>query len=201
MTMVAGLTAFYMFRMYFLVFWWEENPHYKEHKPHDAPWQMSLPLIILSLVTCVAGFIPFGEFVTYDGAPYHIHIEASVAATSLTVAVLCIALAYVMYHKKNSLPDKIASIWPGLWTAANRRFYWDEIYMFITHKIIFNIVCRSIAWFDRHVIDATMDGMAYVTQFASEKIKGFQSGNVQAYVLWYFLGAVLLAAITWICIL
>ena len=57
MTMVAGLTAFYMFRMYFLVFWWKENPHYKEHRPHDAPWQMSLPLIFLALVSCVAGFM------------------------------------------------------------------------------------------------------------------------------------------------
>ena len=60
MTMVAGLTAFYMFRLYFMIFWWEENPKYKEHTPHDAPWQMSVPLIFLAAVSCVAGFIPFG---------------------------------------------------------------------------------------------------------------------------------------------
>ena len=158
-TMVAGLTAFYMFRMYYLVFWWEENPKYKQsgHKPHDAPWQMSLPLIILALVSCVAGFIHFGEFVTFNGEPYHIHIEASVAATSLTVAVLAIGLATLMYAKKNPLPSKVKNFWPALWTAANRRFYWDEIYQFITHKIIFNIICRGIAWFDRHIIDGNMD--------------------------------------------
>lgn len=201
MTMVAGLTAFYMFRMYFLIFWWEENPKYKEHKPHDAPWQMSLPLIILAAVSCVAGFIPFGHFVTYNGAEYNIHIEAPVAATSLTVAVLAIALAFVMYRKKNNLPTKVKNMWPALWTAANRRFYWDEIYMFITHKIIFNIICKGIAWFDRHIIDGTMDGMAAVTQWASVRIKGMQSGRVQTYVLWYFFGAVLLAAITWICLI
>ncbi len=100
MTMVAGLTAFYMFRMYFMVFWWEENPHYKEHKPHDAPWQMSLPLLFLAAVSCVAGWIPFGEFVTWDGAPYHIHIELSVAATSIIVALAAIGLAAAMYMKK-----------------------------------------------------------------------------------------------------
>ncbi|MBO4966121.1 MAG: NADH-quinone oxidoreductase subunit L, partial [Muribaculaceae bacterium] len=172
MTMVAGLTAFYMFRLYYLIFWWEENPHYKEHKPHDAPWQMSLPLIILAAISCVAGFIPFGEFVTWDGIAYHIHIDPSVAATSLTVAVVAIVLATIMYRKKNEIPTKMRNFWPSLWTAANRRFYWDEIYMFITHKIIFGIICKSIAWFDRHVIDATMDGFAKMTQYASLKIKG-----------------------------
>lgn len=202
MTMVAGLTAFYMFRLYFLVFWWEENPHYKEHKPHDAPWQMSLPLLVLAAVSCVAGFIPFGELVTWNGEPYHIHIEwLKVALPSLVTAFLGISLAYVMYHKKNDLPAKVKNFWPTLWTAANRRFYWDEIYMFITHKIIFGIICKSIAWFDRHVIDATMDMFAKVTQKTSYAIRGMQSGEIQTYVGWYIAGAVVLAAVTWICLI
>ncbi len=202
MTMVAGLTAFYMFRMYFLVFWWEENPHYKEHRPHDAPWQMSLPLIILALVSCVAGFIPFGEFVTWNGAPYHIHIEwVNVAIPSLVVASCAIALSAWLYAKKNDKPAKMRAALPALWEAAHRRFYWDEIYMFVTHKIIFNGICRGIAWFDRHIIDGTMNGLAAVTQYVSVKIKGMQNGCIQTYVLWYFFGALLLAAITWICLL
>ncbi|MDE6142690.1 MAG: NADH-quinone oxidoreductase subunit L, partial [Muribaculaceae bacterium] len=201
MTMVAGLTAFYMFRLYYMIFWWEENPHYKEHKPHDAPWQMSLPLLFLAAVSCVAGFIPFGEFVTFDGVPYHIEIEGSVAATSLTVAIAAIALATVMYRKKNDLPTRVKNMCPGLWTAAHHRFYWDELYMFITHKIIFNIICKSIAWFDRHVIDATMDAFAKITQKTSYAIRGMQSGEIQTYVIWYFAGAVVLAAITWLCLI
>ena len=203
MTIVAGLTAFYMFRLYYLIFWWEENPEYKHdgHKPHDAPWQMSLPLIILAAVSCVSGFIPFGEFVTFNGEPYHIHLEGWVAGTSITVAVLAIALATVMYAKKNPLPSKMRQAMPGLWMAAHKRFYWDEIYMFVTHKIIFGGICRAIAWFDRHIIDGTMDALAAVTNFCSVKIKSFQSGNVQAYVAWYLLGALLLGAITWICLL
>lgn len=201
MTMVAGLTAFYMFRMYFLVFWWKENPHYKEHRPHDAPWQMSVPLIFLAAVSCVAGFIPFGELVTWNGLPYHIHIEASVAATSLIVAVIAIAFAAWMYYKENPKPARLKAAFPGLWQAANRRFYWDEMYMFVTHKFIFGIICKSIAWFDRHVIDATMDGFAKITQKTSFAIRGMQSGSIQTYVLWYFLGAIALAIITWIALL
>lgn len=201
MTMVAGLTAFYMFRMYFRVFWWEENPHYKEHRPHDAPWQMSLPLIFLAIVSIFSGFIPFGEFVTWNREPYHIHIEMQVAVTSIVVALIAIAFAGWLYLKKNDKPARMKAALPGLWTAANRRFYWDEIYMFVTHKIIFNGICKAIAWFDRHIIDGTMDALAAMTQFFSVRIKGMQNGSVQTYVLWYFFGAVLLAVITWICLL
>lgn len=201
MTMVAGLTAFYMFRMYFLVFWWEENPHYKEHRPHDAPWQMSLPLIFLAAVSCVAGFIPFGELVTWNGAPYHIHLEPQVAVTSIVVAVIAILLAMKLYMKKNDVPTRMKDALPTLWEAAHRRFYWDEIYQFITHKIIFGIICRSIAWFDRHVIDATMDAFAKITQKTSYAIRGMQSGSIQAYVAWYFAGAVAIAAVVWLCLL
>ena len=75
------------------------------------------------------------------------------------------------------------------------------MYMFVTHKIIFNGICRGIAWFDRHIIDGFMNALAAMTQFFSLKIKGMQNGSVQTYVLWYFFGAVLLAAITWICLL
>lgn len=201
MTMVAGLTAFYMFRMYFLVFWWEENPHYKEHKPHDAGWQMSLPLIFLAAVSCVAGFIPFGEYVTWNRLPYHIHIDPTVATTSIVVAVCAIGLAAWLYLKKNEKPVRMKNAFPVLWKAANKRFYWDEMYMFVTHKIIFNVICKGIAWFDRHVIDATMDGFAKVTQKTSYAIRGMQSGSIQTYILWYFAGALALAVITWICLI
>ncbi len=202
MTIVAGLTAFYMFRLYFLIFWWDENPNYKHHKPHDAPWQMSLPLIILAAVSCVAGFIPFGKLVTWNGEPYEIHIDwVKVAIPSLITAIVAICLAAKMYMRRNDLPDKVAAIWPSLWTAAHHRFYWDELYMFITHKIIFNGICKAIAWFDRHIIDGTMDLFAKVTQRASFAIRGMQSGSIQTYVLWYFIGAVALAIVTIACVL
>lgn len=201
MTMVAGLTAFYMFRMYFLVFWWKENPRYKEHKPHEAPVVMLIPLVFLALVSCVAGFIPFGELVTWNGVGYHIHIEPQVAITSLSVAIAAIAFAAWLYMKENPKPKLMREALPGLWQAAHRRFYWDEIYMFVTHKFIFNVICKSIAWFDRHVIDATMDGFAKVTQKTSYAIRGLQNGSIQAYVWWYMVGAVALAIITWIALL
>ncbi|MBQ9077718.1 MAG: NADH-quinone oxidoreductase subunit L [Muribaculaceae bacterium] len=201
MTAVAGLTSFYMFRLYYRIFWWNE-PDYEHHGhvPHDAPWTMTLPLIILAAVSVVAGFIPFGELVTWSREAYEIHINWTVAGTSIAVAVAAIALATVMYRKENELPDKLASRFKGLWTAAHHRFYFDELYMFITHKIIFNLISRPIAWFDRHIIDGTMDMFATVTNKVSYAIRGLQSGNVQTYVWVYLLGTLLIAAVAVICL-
>ena len=112
-----------------------------------------------------------------------------------------ILLARTMYRKENTLPARVKAFWPWLHKAALHRFYWDELYLFITHKIIFNGICRPIAWFDRHIIDGSMDGLAYVTNKASYAIRGFQSGNVQMYVWWYLIGVLLLGAITTICVL
>lgn len=202
MTAVAGLTAFYMFRLYYRIFWWNEPDYSKHHHvPHDAPWTMTLPLIILAAVSCVAGFIPFGEFVTYNREAYHIHLNMPVAATSVIVAVIAIIIATVMYRKENELSDKIANSVKGLWTAACHRFYFDELYLFITHKIIFNLVSRPIAWFDRHIIDGTMDMFATMANKASVAIKGLQSGSIQSYVLVYLLGALLIGLVTVVCVI
>ncbi len=195
MTMVAALTAFYMFRLYYLIFWWKKHDT-SHHTPHDAPWTMSVPLIFLAAVSCVAGFIPFGHYVTWDNKPYDIHLDPTIAITSVVIAIAAIALATVMYRKENAIPARLRAVMPHLWEWAFHRFYWDELYMFITHKIIFNLICRPIAWFDRHIIDGTMDALANITNKASFAIRGLQSGQIQAYVRVYLIGALLLGVIT-----
>ena len=200
LTVVAGMTAFYMFRVYYLIFWWN-NPDFGEHKPHEAPAVMTIPLIFLAAVSCVAGLIPFGEFVTWNREVYHIHLNYTVAGTSVVVALIGIALATVLYRKENSIPEKMQTAVRGLWTAAYHRFYMDELYQFITHKIIFARICKPIAWFDRHIIDGTMDMFANVTNKVSVAIRGLQSGSIQAYILVYFVGVLLIALITWLCLI
>lgn len=200
MSMVAGLTAFYMFRLYFLIFWWKEHKvHEGHHAPHDQPWTMTLPLVFLAAVSCVAGFIPFGKLVSWNGHPYDFmaHFDWSIAGISLAIAVLGIGVAWVMYKKENPLPAKMRSLFPRLWTWCLHRFYWDELYQYVTHNIIFDRICRPIAWFDRHIIDGTMDAFANVTNRISFTIRGFQSGQVQIYVWWYLVGAIALGLITY----
>ncbi len=195
MTICAGLTAFYMFRLYYLIFWWKEHDCAHGHKPHEAPVAMHFPLIFLAAVSCVAGFIPFGEFVSWNRMPYHIHYDWIIMVCSVIVACIGIFIAWKMYCKENQLPAKMKAALPRLWDWCYHRFYWDELYLFITHKIIFNGICKPIAWFDRHIIDGTMDGFAIITNKASYAIRGLQSGQVQMYVWIYLIGALVLGGI------
>lgn len=197
---VAGMTAFYMFRLYYKIFWWNE-PDYGHHTPHEAPMTMTFPLIFLAAVSIVAGLIPFGEFVTWNREAYEIHMNWTVAGTSTVIAVAAIILATVLYRKENTVPTKMADACRGLWTAAYKRFYMDELYQFITHKIIFACISRPIAWFDRRIIDGTFDMLANVTNSASFAVRKLQSGSIQGYVWVYLIGAVALAVITIICLI
>ncbi len=193
MSFVAGLTAFYMFRLYFNIFWGKEAHH--AHTPHEAPKTMTIPLLFLAVVTCFAGFIPFGNFVTADGLSYDIHLDWTVAATSIAIAVIAIALATWLYMKPNEKPARMADSMRSLHTWAYHRFYFDEIYLFVTHNIIFRYICAPIAWFDRHIIDGTMNFMATATQWASYHIRELQSGRLQSYAIVFLLGALLVAFI------
>ncbi len=190
---VAGLTAFYMFRLYFNIFW-GENRHY-HHTPHEGGWQMSAPLIFLALLTLVVGFIPFADLITATGEGFATHIDWLVAIPSILVGVVGIVVAAIFYMKPTAIPDKIASGLGGFYKATNKKFYFDELYLFITKKVVFALVSTPIAWFDRHIIDGFMDFQAFWSHSLSSKIKGLQSGRVQQYAWVFAASAFLIAAL------
>ena len=190
MTFIAGLTAFYMFRLYYNIFW--GTPSQYAHTPHEAPRSMTIPLMILAAITLFAGFIPFGHFVSSDGLVYHIHLDWSVAIPSIIIALIAIGIATFFYKSKCDIPDRLQHMYAHFYKAAYHRFYIDEFYLFITKRIIFNGVSRPIAWFDRHIIDGTMNGMAYITQRVSYAIRGLQSGQIQQYAFVFLVGTLLL---------
>ena len=205
MTGIAAMTAFYMFRLYFGIFWGTENKEaHEHHTPHEAPLTMTVPLIILSVITVgvgvyttLAGFLgwggSFGSFVSANGQDYTIHFNTQIALTSTVIAILSIALAtYIYKGEKQPVADKLYAALPRLHRAAYKRFYLDEVWLFITHKIIFNLVSKPIAWFDRHVIDGTFNFMAWGASEAGESIRGWQSGDVRQYAVWFLTGTVAL---------
>lgn len=176
---VAGLTAFYMFRLYFNVFWGKKREY--EHTPHEAPFTMTIPLMILAIGSVCTGFIPFNELVTSDGAGFEGHIDYSIAIPSVLIGLLGIFIAMAMYRKENNLPERMATTLKHLYKWSYNKFYIDEVYIFITKKIIFNYISRPVAWFDRHVVDGTMNGISGLTNLVSFRIRGFQSGQLQKY--------------------
>ena len=188
---VAGLTAFYMFRLYFNIFWGEERKYH--HTPHEAPATMTIPLIVLASGAAFAGFIPFNELVTSDGIPFETEIEWVVAIPSILIALAGIIIAWVFYGKKSALPDRLAATFKNTYRVVYNKFYIDEIYLFITKKIIFRYISVPVAWFDRHIVDGTMNTIAQVTQVVSFRIRYLQSGQLQKYAFAFISGVIMLA--------
>ncbi len=187
---VAGLTAFYMFRLYFLVFWGTDRQYHRA--PQESPALMTIPLVILAVFSAVAGFVPFSRYLSSDLIPYESHSHVTIAAMSVVAGVMGIVGAATLYRKPSALPERIGSSQGGLYRAASRKFFIDEVYLFITHNVIFKLVSKPIAWFDRNIVDGTMNLVAALTNLFSEQIKGVQSGQLQKYAFVFLSGVLII---------
>lgn len=190
----SALTAFYMFRLYFKIFW-NKEAHIHGEQHGEGGSAMMLPLIVLAVAACGAGFIPFGNFVTADGKllPTELHFTFSIAPVALALTGILTALW--LYKTDTGKPAKLAASLNGLYKAAYRRFYIDGIYSFITQKIIFNLIAKPAAWIDKNIVDGLVNATGNGTTGLSEKIKGLQSGKVQQYAVYFLAGVTGLAAL------
>jgi len=187
--LVAGLTAFYMFRLYFSIFW---NKEAQREDLHESPKVMKIPLILLAIGSTFAGFVPFNNLVTSDGLGFNIHMHWNIALPSIGIGLLGIAIAYIFYKKESELPDKTVAVLSGIYRSVHNKFYIDELYIFITKKIIFNLISRPLIWFDRNIVDGFINALAGATNFVSNSIKEFQSGQLQEYAFVFMSGVILL---------
>jgi len=193
--LTSGLTAFYMFRLYFLIFWnkapsLEEKAGGEAHHPTEGGFAMTVPLIALAIASCLTGFIPFGELVSYNGKPLasEFHLLFSIAPVALALTGIFVAMSF--YKTQNDKADKLSASLNGFYKSAYHKFYIDEVYAFITGKILFGMIGKGAAWFDKNVVDEMVNTAAEGTAELSEKIKFLQSGKVQQYAI-YFLVAVI----------
>ena len=189
----AALTAFYMFRLYFSIFWNKNPPIQKTHS--EGTVSMKMPLVILAVCATGAGFVPFATFVTADGAPLETHINILFSIAPVGLTILAILLAASLYKKENDKPERVAIAFGGVYRAASKKFYIDELYLFVTQKILFPLVGQPIAWIDRNIVDGCMNLLATATAKIAVLIKGLQSGRVQSYALYFFGGIAALAVI------
>ncbi len=183
----SGLTAFYMFRLYFSIFWSKES-HVHENGHGEGTLSMKIPLIILAVLAVLAGFFPIASLVTSDGLALETHIDYLFSLTPVALAVAGILLASSLYKSENTKPQNIATTLGGLYIAAHKKFYMDELYLFITQKIIFNLIGKPAAWIDKNIVDGSMNLFADTTAQISDNIKGLQSGKLQQYASYFFVG-------------
>jgi len=192
--LTSALTAFYMFRLYYCIFWSKESTaHEGSHDEGTA--SMRVVLIILGFCSFVAGFVPLSSFVSSNGVPLESHVDIAFSILPVLLALTGIGLATYLYKKENDRPGVFATTLGAVYKTAYHRFYIDEIYLFITKKIIFNLIGRPAAWIDKNIVDGFMNFLADTTEKISEWIKDLQSGKVQIYALYFFGGIVGLAVL------
>ncbi len=186
----SGLTAFYMFRLYFSIFW--NKPEAAKHHDHhgEGGWVMMLPLLILGVGAVAAGYVPFTHLVTLSGQPLESHFDLSFSIAPVALGLSGILLAWWFYKSANDRPAQTAARFGALYQWAYNKFYIDELYLFITKRVLFNLIARPAAWFDRNVVDGLVNMSGTVTETIADKIKGLQSGKVQQYAL-LFLGGLI----------
>jgi NADH-quinone oxidoreductase subunit L len=181
---VAGMTAFYMFRMLFMTFYGESHvDHHTEHHIHESPKSMTIPLMVLAAGSVVAGWvgipawlggsniiehwlepvfepIPVAAAAAAAGTVHYAEgVEAGIAAVSVLIAAIGIYLAYSTYYKKSDRADRVSAQFKGLYTALSNKWYVDEIYdaLFVNRA---KDLGTGLWNFDSSIVDGVVNGAA-----------------------------------------
>ncbi len=193
----AFLTAFYMFRLYFVTF----TGSLKDEHAHESPKVMTIPLIILALLSIVSGFvgIPGMEKSIYNFLytgehPHEVAMNINIALNSNIVALSGIVLAFVIYGIKIIKPETMKKITGPFYTMSKNKFYIDEIYLFLIRKIFISI-SEFVKWFDRHIVDGIVNLIAFLCRWGGAKLRLTISGNLQNYALIIFSGFILIVVV------
>jgi len=193
---VGALTAFYMFRLFFVTFHGKARTDY--HHPHEDKF-MTTPIVILTIPSVLAGILfkdTFTEFVKPAMQVVESHLDHPIWLPFLagSLGVVGVAVAYLMYGKNDTfaLPTKIKSSLGGTYRVIQNKFYFDELYLFVTHQIIFRFIAAPIKWFDRNIVDGSMNLIAKVLEIFGILVRLLQMGQVQFYMSGLALGFVFL---------
>jgi NADH-quinone oxidoreductase subunit L len=195
----ALLTAFYTFRAYFMTFWGDEKfPKEAGHHPHDAPPVMAWPLMILAVCAVFIGVAvgPTQWFAKYlhhtsglgEGHEHAFHF--GLMAVSAGIAVAGIGLAWLFYVRSPKLPGQIAATLGPLYRLSLNKFYLDEIFGAVLVTPMRTLASVSY-WFDRTIIDPTVDLIGRIPQGVSLAPRTIHNGLVPSYALVMWTGLVL----------
>ena len=186
----AFLTAFYMSRLFFVVFM---GPEKAENHPHESPWSMTIPLMILAFFSVFAGFVAlpehnFAYYVRY-GAFHHEAIAWGLAAISVLAGVLGIGLAYATYIAKVISAEKVVARFPGVYKLLKNAYYVDEVFYWII-KHIMDAFGKVLYWFDIYIVDGVVNGLALVTRGSGKILRRTNTGQLQTYAMVFFIAVV-----------
>ncbi len=217
LALAAGITAFYMFRLVFLVFYggFRGDPHAYE-KAHESPRSMTIPLAILAVLSVVGGLVGIPKVLTggkdvnvfhhwlgpavaemghggeagHGAAAHHgAAEELGLMAAALGIALAGIGFAWFVYRKREGLAEAWAKGWGPVYRLVRNLFWVDEFYELVLLRP-FYALSRFFRGFDRWVVDGVVNGTGMAAEITGQLVKLFQTGYVRNYALLFLLGAV-----------
>ncbi len=214
-TLAALLTAFYMFRLYFLAF---RGPsrlgHEAEHHVHESPWSMRGPLVALAALSAVGGLVgmpfqegghPFARWMAPvfagaaghgEAAAAHPHLAPGVECGLLALAVVVAALGWLaargLYGRGLEAALRAQERVAGLWRVLEHKYWVDELYDALVVRPLKWTADRFWEFWDTRVVDGAVNGLGYVVAGVSAVLRLFQTGFVGTYALFIGLGVAVL---------
>ncbi|HEY6304429.1 MAG TPA: NADH-quinone oxidoreductase subunit L [Terriglobales bacterium] len=227
----AFITSFYMFRLLYMTFGGDDyrgavaqeahghgghgHDDHGHGEPHESPWVMLGPLVILAFLSVVGGFVGYGNRFEHFLAPVFrgatgiaqetspesatSTLEYLLMGISISVAGLGWFLAYLLYSRLPQLPPRIAAGLGGLYRAVANKYYIDELYAVLFVKPLVE-GSTTILWHgvDQGMIDAAVNDSADAARHVSDNMRHMQSGNLRSYAGWVAAGgAVVIAYMVW----
>jgi len=225
----AFITSFYMFRLMYMTFGGDyrgasahdaHDAHAHAHdshghghgEPHESPWVMLGPLVVLALLSLLGGFVGWGNHFEHFLDPVFKAaaepgmqepareaggkaLEYILMAISVSVAALGWLLAHLLYSSRPQLPARIAESLGGLYKAVANKYYVDELYALLFVKPLID-GSTTILWHgvDQGVIDAAVNDSADAARHVSDEVRHMQSGNLRSYAGWIAAGGALVIA-------
>jgi NADH-quinone oxidoreductase subunit L len=206
----AMLTSFYMFRMMYLTFWGKfRGTHEQEHHVHESPASMTVPLIVLAILSAIAGMIgvpavmgghhELGAYLAPVFETSHKILgehelshstEWLLMTISVFVALAAMLYAYITYAKNGSVPVSDEEERPGLSNLSYHKFYIDELYDMIIRKPLDAISVFFYKVVELSGIDGFVNGLGKGSLEASKGLRLLQTGNVGFYIFMMVIGII-----------
>lgn len=198
--LVAFMTAFYIFRVYFATFYGAEPQHMSGRHAHESPPVMTIPLIILAVMSLIAGWIGtpwnnyFAAFLapgTHEGGGPD-NLGYTLMILSSLLALGGILLAWSIYGKRHYDTDPLAARLPSLYRFLTNKWYIEAFYYGVIVRYGGVGLSYLCAWFDRGAIDGLVNGVARVTALCGSGLRRLHTGYLQFYALTLFAGVVII---------
>ena len=213
--LTAGLTAFYMFRLWYLTFFGTSRT--PDAHPHESPWSMLTPLVILGILALAGGWIgipkalgggdQFAHFLepVINSAPGSEQVHAGIESQERTFSILSVVVALIgwffadlLYRRKPGMADSLVERIRGVYALLVNKYWIDQVYnvLIVTPLLVFS---RYLLWgaVDRGVINGGAGAAAGGVRGLGALVQRVQSGNIRSYAGWLAIGAGALLLITY----